>query len=163
MEKGLFNSLFILIMLVMFVPSISLLPKTQNIMDTKYQIEEVAFTSDSVIADALSDQTYLNTCSLAGQIDYDLKIISYLTNFENQRQDYSTIWCSYSNLSADLSVNNYSGSIDITCSSSNEITSVSITKVLYFDKKINATMGATCDIQVIDNLNGGVDQVNLSK
>ncbi len=162
MEKGLFNSLFILIMLVMFVPSISLMTKTQNIMDAKYQIEEVAFSSDSVIADALSDQTYSNSCSLDSEANYDFKVNGYLMFFEIQRRNYSTVNCLYSNFITNLAGSTYSGSIDISCSSLNDVTSVNITKVIYFDKDISATLGATCDIVIMDNLMAA-EQVNLSK
>jgi len=163
MEKGLFNSMFILIMLAMFIPSLSLMPKTQNIVDTKYQIEEITFTVDSIVSDALSDRTYTNTCALDTRANYDAVVNTYITNFENQRKSHSSVSCTYSNLNSALAGNRYSGSIDVFCSSSNSLTTVNIKKRYYFDKEINRTLAANCNVKIKDFLNAGFAQVDLNR
>lgn len=163
MEKGLFNSLFVLIMLAMLVPSTSLITKTQNIMDTKYQIEEVAFTADSIIADAISDRTYDNSCAIDTNLNYNSKVDSYLNNFEITKKKYSSIDCNYTDITTTVIGLNYSGSLNITCNSKNEITEVTIKKIIYFNKKINASLGADCSVIIVDNINGGNTQVSLNK
>ena len=167
MEKGLFNSLFVLIMLAMFVPSLSLITKTQNVMDTKYQIEEIAFTSDSIIADAISDRTFFNECLLDSNINYNDTVDTYLKNFEISKKKYSSIDCNFTNITTTVvgsaTQADYSGSLDIICNSKNEITDVTIKKIIYFDKEINATLGADCSVIIVDNLNSGNIQVSLNK
>jgi len=165
MEKGLFNSLFVLVMLVMLVPSTSLIAKTQNVTDTKYQIEEISFTSDSIIADAVSDRTYANSCVVDSSVNYDNVVDIYLKTFEIQKEKYSTVICSFSNLTTSIDAGKYYlGYVDINCSSSNEITKVSIIKRLYFNKEIIPTSGGgNCNIIINDTLNGGANQVYLNK
>ena len=136
-------------------------------MDTKYQIEEIAFTSDSIIADAISDRTFFNECLLDSNINYNDTVDTYLKNFEISKKKYSSIDCNFTNITTTVvgsaTQADYSGSLDIICNSKNEITDVTIKKIIYFDKEINATLGADCSVIIVDNLNSGNIQVSLNK
>jgi len=162
MEKGLFNSIFILIMLSMFIPSLSLMSNTQNIVDTKYQTEEIGFAIDSLISDALSDQTNINTCSIDSTNDYDNLIFAYLAEFEEKRLLYSSVSCEYLNLVSNINASRYFGSIDVLCTSSNDLITINLKKRVYFDKKITAVNGVNCNVKIEDYLDGRYLQVDLN-
>ncbi|HOD89530.1 MAG TPA: hypothetical protein PKK56_00375 [archaeon] len=162
MEKGLFNSIFLLIMLALMAPTISLLNVNQNIIDTSKQINEIALTLDSVIADGISDAVKIDNCTI-NDTNITAKINTYIANIENERKKYSSIICTYE-LNGSTSTNNYIGYINLACNSQNSITKINIKKKLYFNKKITTIpSGTLCYVKVEDNLDSGYIQVDLNQ
>ena len=151
MQKGLFNALFILIMIVLLSPTTLLFNKNKIIVDTTQHLNEVSLTVDSIIADALSDETYSNNCSVSTVTHYRNTILNYISNFENIRSKYTSITCEYTNLQSSFDGLQYVGTVDISCSSRNNITSLNIKKRLNFRKEINANRGVNwCKIRIKD-------------
>ncbi|HRT03447.1 MAG TPA: hypothetical protein P5513_05865 [Candidatus Diapherotrites archaeon] len=164
MEKGLFNSIFLLIMLALMAPTISLLNVNQNIIDTSKQINNITLTIDSVIADGLSDAIKANDCGIPlDATTINTTINNYITNLENERKKYSSIECTYE-LNGTISGNDYIGDIDIKCNSQNSTTKINIKKKLYFNKHITAIpSGSLCYVKIEDNLDPGYIQVDLNQ
>jgi len=159
MEKGLFDSLFVFIMLVLLAPVASY-QDSHVINEVSIHLNELSLTVDAIIADALSDQTKSNGCSLDSKVDYDSKLQMYLDNFEVERAKYTSITCLYLNLSSTLASGVYQGYIDINCSGETQATSVNITKRLYFKKTITANLSGLCDVNVMDNYSTEYYQVS---
>ncbi|GEM_PF-1165780 len=163
MEKGLFNSIFLLIMLAMFIPGVSLITKTQTMIDTKYQVEEISFAVDSIISDALSDQTTTNACSFDSKANYDRQVNTYITNFEDERKMHSSVTCTYTNLNSIINGARYAGSLSVSCFSQNDLVTISLKKLVYFDKKVIAVGGLNCNVKIEDYLNARYLQVDLNR
>jgi hypothetical protein len=141
-NKGFFDILFVLIMLILLLPNTSIVNKSEIITSNIQEIDDIALIVDYVIVDALADQAYNSgNCGNTVQNDYDSKINSYLNNFENTRQNYFGSNCVYNleNITFGLPGPNtidYSGELKITCNKRNNIVISNISKKLEFNKKI---------------------------
>ena len=163
MQKGLFDALFVIIMLALFSPTVMLNHRSQVVNDVSSQLNGVSFAVDSIVADGLSDATFNNNCVLTFVGNYDLIISSYISNYDLTRSGLSSVACSYSAPVSTLVGVTYSGYLDISCSNSNDLVSIAITKRINFDKEINPTLiGIDCNIKIIDNFNSGFAQVDLN-
>ncbi len=161
MEKGLFSSLFVLIMLILVAPSLSLMDKSQDFLDTSSEINNIIIASDLVIADALSDVSFANGCLIDTESNYNTEVNTYLNNLIVEVNNLSSIECSYDNFTGNLAGDDYTGSLQITCFSENEYSTVSITKELKFKKEIDLTINVDCEVKIKDNYNADNLQVDL--
>jgi len=162
-SKGLFELMFMLIMLVLLLPT-----TTQNTHivtgDVQTQVNSLALLSDAAIADALSDKTF-ESCSQSNTQDYKDKVVLYLTNLQaefnasgnNCEYDITSFYPTYSS-------GKFNGNIDVSCSLENSRTNTYIKKKLFFDKQISVNNSFTgyCSVMIEDNLTVGYNQVDYN-
>lgn len=137
-QKGLFELFFVLIMLLLFMP----VATHKNLVTTPTvlaQVNSLALLTDFAIADALSDQAFVN-CDTSG---IGAKISPYLNHLFLEFNKVSGANCSYSNNPGVLSSGAYVGKIDIICESNTFLNKTKITKNLFYSKEISVT--SNCD------------------
>lgn len=121
-DKGFFDALFIIIMMLLFLPTITP-PSTEIINDNLTHIDEVSFIFDEVVVDALGkgfyevfideyegvdiDETHCNldiydSITNDYKNEYNTNLNSYFNNFNNFLSSYTDINCIYENF--DLAV-----------------------------------------------------------
>ena len=163
-KKGFFQAIFVIIMLVFLTPTIELSKKTQDIHDFYDIIDSLVFASDEIVADAISDQTYDNSCSLSTKTAYDNKLTNYFSKFlDNEFSKFTNLNCSFSN-NSELNVPIYEGELNIRCKIQNGAFSISEIKTLNYKKEIDPTdNGSNCNIKIIDNLDNDNLQVDLTQ
>ncbi len=156
-SKGLFDIIYVLIIMLFFLPSIYL-PSIENVNKNLTHIDEVALVVDEVVADALADDTTITASSCTFGANnfgtYNTKINEYINNFENERKKYTDINCSYSLENTSLSGSNpliYQANVDITCSINKQNFENEITKKLIIYKTIRLRVDSgSCIFRVID-------------
>lgn len=149
MEKGLFSSLFILIMLIVISPQLHLIEKNNHLLDTKENLNQLVISADQIIVDALVDKTISNGCAVSDVAGYNAVIKNYLDQFLSDLENINSIKCSYSNLNSNMFFGGaFSGTIDISCLSENELSSIDVKKQFKFSKKINVS--GACNVKIKD-------------
>jgi len=161
MEKGLFSSLFILIMLVVISPQLHLLEKNNHLLDAKENLNQLVISADQIIVDALVDKTISNGCVIDTPTNYNTVIKDYLDRFLTDLEKINSIKCSYSNLNSNILGIGFLGTIDISCMSENELSSIDIKKQLKFSKKINVS--ADCQVIIKDGYDSDYIQANVTR
>lgn len=154
-RKGLFELVFILVMLVLMLPA-----TTHHSAIVTYsaqaQANDLLLLTDQAIADALADGSFSNSCAASSA-----KVLNYVNILES---DYD------SNLLSDCQIDisgsgtaPYSGDANVSCSKNNGDTTAYIQKRMTFSKTVTATSGGgTCRVIVIDNLSSGAVQVDYN-
>jgi len=161
MEKGLFSSLFIIVMLVFLSPQLYLLEKNNHILTSKDTLDNLTFSVDQIIVDALVDGTIDNGCAVNSVENYESVIKDYIESFLDDLKKINSLNCTYSNLSSNKLGSVYFGTIKLTCSSGNDLSSIQITKELEFSKKI--TPSGNCNVKILDQYNSNYLQANITK
>ncbi|MDD3177929.1 MAG: hypothetical protein PHR26_00240 [Candidatus ainarchaeum sp.] len=161
-QKGLFNSIFLLIMLAFFVPNVNYVGQVNIVKDLEMFSTDVVISVDNVIADALADTSY-SDCNISSKLDYNLKVENYLNLYFQEINNLSSINCNYSDFSANLNSSNYTGSIKIACSYSGELVSdLSLSRTLNFSKEIsNNYISPLCNQIIKDNFDNDSIQLEL--
>ncbi|MFH0905797.1 MAG: hypothetical protein V1824_00500, partial [archaeon] len=158
------STLFIVIMLLFFMPSLSLKNTNLIIPKTTNQIDYLAFSLDSVVADATADATFANNCSIAPQAQYDSNLSNYISNFLEDIPK-SAVNCTVNTISTNLSGNEYSGNLEITCSAVSSNSEMTITKNFLFKKTITVdnSVPSYCRVIVKDSYQSNNTQVDLNQ
>jgi hypothetical protein len=160
-DKGFFDILLVLTMILLFLPSINL-PNTQTLTDNILHIDQIAFIIDEIVVDALADQTSYEANPFAGLCEiksntvneYNTKIINYINTFENERKKYTDINCTYdissSNFNSSTSI--YRANIDIRCDVVKKNFNTYIEKKLIVNKKLEFLgISGECHFYIYDN------------
>ncbi|MFA5746126.1 MAG: hypothetical protein WCX82_03100 [archaeon] len=152
-SKGLFELMFMLVMLVLLLPATT---QTTHIVTStvETQVNTLALLSDYAISDALADQAAVD-CN----IDLpDIQVNPYLTTLLTEFNKTSGANCSVLNSGAIVGANDYNGTIDIACSSRSNSNETNIIKRLAYNKQINTNKDTNlysceekCAISIKDN------------
>jgi hypothetical protein len=81
-KKGFFDILFVFIILLLFLPTSSTINKSKVISNNLSEIDNIALIADSVIVDALADQS-CNGASFVFSTKgaYNIRVSNYLDNY----------------------------------------------------------------------------------
>lgn len=143
-RKGLFELVFILVMLTLMLPA-----TTRHSAIVTYsaqaQANDLLLLTDQAIADALADGSH-SSCSPSSS-----KVSQYVNILQNDYQglgnDCQVVVSSVSG------TNPYSGNAIVTCSKDNGNTTTHIKKSMTFRKTVETTpSGDYCHVKVLDNL-----------
>lgn len=157
-SKGLFELMFMLVMLVLLLPA-----TTQNshivTSTVETQVNTLALLSDYAIADALADQAAVD-CNINFP---DAKVAPYLAILLIEFNKTSGANCNTLNNSGTVVGSDYNGTIDIACSSKSNSNETNIIKRLVFNKQVSASITDSnaitcieqCTINVKDNVVSG--------
>ena len=166
MEKGLFNSLFVIIMLLLVTPGLLISTNHQYIVNTSNHINNITYNVDQAVADALADVTISNTCAIANSSTYNTTINSYINNIVTDSSKNTSIYCSVVNESGSLVGSDFIGSVTINCKSKDDVSTMDITKKLEFSKNITNFLNPlfnTCSVSISDNYDLNNKQVNITR
>lgn len=161
-QKGLFSSIFVLIMLALFLPTANYVGQANVVKDLEMFTNDVLISADNVIADSLADASE-STCALVTEAIYDSTVQTYLDSYFSEVNDLSSFACNYSSFSSTLTGFDYEGSVQITCFYSGEIVSnLSLSRTLKFSKEISNTYSdPTCTQVIKDNYDSDSVQLEL--
>lgn len=153
-RKGLFELVFILVMLVLMLPA-----TTHHSAIVTYsaqaQANDLLLLTDQAIADALADGSY-SGCSASSA-----SVSNYVNILES---DYDSNLLSDCQIDISVSgTNPYSGDVNVSCSKNNGETTTYITKRMSFNKTVTtSTSGSNCRVIVVDKLSSGAVQVDYN-
>lgn len=156
-NKGLFELIFILVMLVLMLPA-----TTHHSAIVTYsaqaQVNDLLLLTDQAIADALADSSYVG-CNAS-----ESRVQNYVNNLQSDYQTNINSNCQVTISGTNFSSSTYSGIATATCSKVSGDTSTYITKRMAFNKTITTTSaGGFCRVQVVDNLsNPTITQVDYN-
>jgi hypothetical protein len=164
MQKGLFSSLFLLTMIVLFTPTLIIPEQSRYVIDTYNHLNLLTLSADNVVKDALFEET-VNGCSIKNQADYENKIDDYLSNLFDEFNTIKSFpfQCEYDILNTSLNVDEFSGNIEITCQIHSDYSLIEIKKELLFKNEINHTPGPTCNVVIEDIFDSSKEYVNISR
>jgi len=163
MQKGLFSSLFVLIMIIFFTPSLMISDPSFAVTNTYNHLNLLTLSADNVIVDALLEQTFDNACVVSSASEYNTKINTYLSSLRSQTSNNFMV-CSNtpSNGGFEGSTNIFAGSITFTCTLYSENLNLDLKKNFSFRKSISATITPgdpinpgdpdTCQVTITDLL-----------
>lgn len=142
-RKGLFELVFILVMLTLMLPA-----TTHHSAIVTYsaqaQANDLLLLTDQAIADALADGSHSSCSASYSQVQ------NYVNNLQN---DYRAIG---NDCNVDVSGSGspiYSGDANVTCLKNNGNTTTYVKKRMAFNKTVSATSsGNICRVTVSDNL-----------
>jgi len=167
MEKGLFSSLFVIIMLLLVTPGLLISTNHQYIVSTSNHINNITYNVDQAVADALADVTISNSCTIASSSTYNATINSYIDNIVSDSSKNTVIYCTVVSESGSLSVSDFIGSVTINCKSKDDISTMNISKKIEFSKhiayKLNPIGVTTCSVAISDNYDLNNKQVNITR
>lgn len=160
-RKGLFDSLFIVIMLLFMTPSVLLPSPSINVVDGYNQLTLFTLAVDDLVEDTFKEVTNNNSCEIDTienyrhqiyqKINIDLSnILKKNINLNcNAKIDQSNI-----NLSG-VSENNATlqGNIFLECFKKDSFSDIKLQKNLSFNKTLQIIEKDPCQINVVDNLN----------
>jgi hypothetical protein len=163
MEKGLFNSLFVLIMLLLVTPGLLLSIDHQYIVNTNNQLDNISFNCDAAIADAIADETIDNSCVISNSSSYDSRIESYINLIISKTISNNSMVCTLVSESSSLSVKELTGTVVINCQSKDSTSSLNISKEIKFSKKIQAVYTSSCKVTIKDSYDSNNKQVEVTR
>jgi hypothetical protein len=152
-RKGLFELVFILVMLVLMLPA-----TTHHSAIVTYsaqaQANDLLLLTDQAIADALADGSF-SICSPNSD-----SVTSYVNTLQGDYQSLGND-CILSVIFS--GTNPYSGDVNVSCSKNNGETTTYITKRMSFNKTVTtSTSGSNCRVIVVDNLSSDAVQVDYN-
>ena len=152
-RKGLFELVFILVMLALMLPA-----TTHHSAIVTYsaqaQANDLLLLTDQAIADALADGSF------SGCIANSNSINSYVNSLLT---DYQSIGNNCTISVTTGGSNPYTGTADVSCSKNNGDTTTYVKKRMTFSKNVTATVyGSYCHVTVVDNLSSGATQVDYN-
>lgn len=150
--KGLFELVFILVMLVLLLPA-----TTQRKAIVTYsahaQVNDLLLLTDEAIADALADGTWISCSDSNSQVlDYISNIITAHNNLGNN--------CGYE-LSGNLASSIYTADLNVSCLEDNNSNSTYVKKKISINKTITASGSSPCRVVIRDNIEN-YDQVDYN-
>ena len=165
MEKGLFSSLFIIIMLLLVTPGLLISTNHQYIVNTNNHINNITYNIDQAVADALADVTIDNSCVVATSATYNTRINTYIQRIVLNSSKNTSIDCSVTNESGSIVGSNFIGSVTINCKSKDDISTMNISKKIEFSKKISTLIPAagSCNVTINDNYDYNYKQVDITR
>jgi hypothetical protein len=160
-KKGFFDSLFVLIILVLLTPRTQYI-NNQNIYYNYEEVNQRMIIVDSVVADALSDSTFAD-CSIRPANIYAASIEAYLDAMDNYWSNNTAIDCDYKLNNETVASNVFSADIDISCTSKNKYNFVDTKKKTTVKKEIYASrVNDYCKVKITDDPSNFV-QVDLNQ
>lgn len=139
MQKGLFSSLFVLIMIVFFTPSLMINDPSISVMNNYNHLNLLTLAADNVVSDALLEKTFDNDCVVANASEYDDLINNYLNQLKDETNNkFFLCKITSSSIGFEGATSNLSGNVKVNCNSSSSQTYVSFSKELKFKKSITA-------------------------
>lgn len=149
-KKGFFDSLFVLIILVLLTPRTNYI-NNQNLYYNYEELNQRMIIVDQVVADALSDSTFV-TCEVRPANIYVTSIEDYLDEMDDYWSENTAINCDYKLTNDIVEGQDFSAKIEVSCASKNKYNSVDTKKILTIGKKIFATqVNDYCKVQIKDN------------
>lgn len=153
-RKGLFELVFILVMLTLMLPA-----TTRHSVIVTYsaqaQANDLLLLTDQAIADALADGSFSNNCSANSS-----KVLDYVSNLQT---DYQGLGNDCQVVVFVSNTNPYSGNAIVTCFKDNGNTTTYIKKSMSFRKTVETTSsGDYCRVTVSDVLSNNAIQVDYN-
>lgn len=152
--KGLFELVFILVMLVLLLPA-----TTQRKAIVTYsahaQVNDLLLLTDEAIADALADSSYTGCSPNADSA----KINTYISNIITAHNNLGNN-CDY-NLSDNFINPNYTADLNVSCLEDNNSNSTYVKKKISINKTITASGSSPCRVVIRDNIEN-YDQVDYN-
>lgn len=160
-KKGFFDSLFVLIILVLLTPRAQYI-NNQNLYYNYEELNQRIIIVDQVVADALSDSTFVD-CNTRPENIYAASIEDYLDIMDDYWSKNSAIECNYKLTNENVSSPIFSADIDVSCTSKNKYNFVNTKKKLTIKKNISATkVNDYCRVRITDDQSGFL-QVDLNQ
>ncbi len=160
-KKGFFDSLFVLIILVLLTPRAQYI-NNQNLYYNYEELNQRMIIVDQVVADALSDSTFAD-CNTRPENIYAASIEDYLDIMDDYWSKNSAIECNYKLTNENVSSPIFSADIDVSCTSKNKYNFVNTKKKLTIKKNISATrVQDYCKVQIKDDVSHLI-QVDLNQ
>lgn len=165
MQKGLFSSLFLITMIVLFTPTLIIPEQSRYIVDTYNHLNLLTLSADNVIKDALFEETFSNGCLISTEADYENEVGNFLDRLFNDldTDGYYPFSCEYDNLNTSLSGDVYSGSVELKCTIYSDYSLINLDKELIFENQIDPTPGLFCNIVIKDLLDSSKEYVNITR
>jgi hypothetical protein len=163
MEKGLFNSFFVLIMLILSSSTLFIETHSQDMLDNYNYLNQLTLASDQAIVDAIFEQTYSNSCTLDDASNYNNLVKTYINNIISDTSSLSSISCDILELDSSISSDNYIGYIDIRCEDNTSPVFLNITKRFEFSKNIDVNSTSGCRVVIKDNFDFSNVQLDITR
>lgn len=160
-KKGFFDSLFVLIILVLLTPRAQYI-NNQNLYYNYEELNQRMIIVDQVVADALSDSTFAY-CNTRPVTIYAASIEDYLNTMDDYWSKNSAIECGYELTNENVSSQIFSADIVVSCTSKNKYNFVNTKKKLTIQKNISETqVNNYCRVRITDDQSGFL-QVDLNQ
>lgn len=135
-KKGFFDSLFVLIILVLLTPKTHYI-NNQNMLYNYEELNQRMIITDQIVADALSDATF-STCEFRNAETYKSAILDYLDKFgDSYWSNDSSINCNYKLDNVQLVGSVFESEFILSCLSKNTYNSIDTKKSMNFKKSIS--------------------------
>ena len=167
--KGLFDSLFIVIMILFLVPAVIIPNPAHNIIETRNYVNLVSLSLDEIIDGAIYEETngiphaldlpagdpnFGNFCRVKGHGTYNLTLRNSLDDFFEETEKIYNVSCNYKLINIDGGTNPFfegsqegwfSGTINLTCNNKDNISEIFIEKNIDFNRSITASLPPATD------------------